>query len=277
MSEGIDYLSKESEKVFKTDGVRADNQIVNMITNRFNKELEEKNMSNDYYVVGEDLISALKHDPILFPNGDGEKEVKDDYISEIKHRKYFFVYDSNYPLQHTVLFVIDKINKTVDYYNTLYWQEAPDVRKGFEKDCKLLKKFYGITQYPITNRSSEVVKQTDNVSCAFYCSIFIDKFIKKGQYKLDNSFKNISQKDIHDFKMEMLKKIKCDVFKIPCRKEHIGHIKLIKAHKPHFILTRSMPNELNKIYLRNEKLQKKIKDNPKLNKFDISTSTSDQD
>ena len=78
LEEGKDFLSKNSVYILETDNVRADNMVVNMITNRFNKELKQKGMSDDYYVVGEDLFSTLKEDPVLFAKKEDREEVFDE-------------------------------------------------------------------------------------------------------------------------------------------------------------------------------------------------------
>ena len=179
------------------------------------------------------------------------------------------MYDSNYPLQHTVLFVIDHVRKKVDYYNTLSYSKEFGHDPEYKEDCKLLKQFYHIS-YPIDNRSNEVVKQHDNYSCTYYCSIFIQKFINKGKYKVDDSFKHISQQDIHDFKEDMLGKIRRDILENHPPKHNLPRISLVykpkktdtsetETHKPHFKLV-YVPKTVKDVIKRNEKTEKDLEE-----------------
>ena len=193
LEEGKDYITKNSYSILSGWHKRADNNVVNMMAEKLNEQIKKYKLEKTFYVIGEDLISALKNN----------KQIKDDYIGK-KNIKYIFVFDSNYDIEHTVLFVINNVDKTIDLYDTQNHIKDQNADKKIAKDYEILKKFYDL-DYRMRNLSNKVAKQRDNDSCAFYCGLIIQTFIENGKYQLNNSLKNISLNDVHYFKKRNLR------------------------------------------------------------------------
>ena len=302
LREGVDYISKESYDTLNSKGMEADNNVVNMMAEQLNKIIEKKQLKgelkDEFCVIGEDLFSALHHDTDLYTLNE-IADIKEDY-KNYREMSYIFVIDSNYTMHHTVLFVVDNKRHKIDFYDTLKRDDAKLKRKELQQDFDLLKSYYHLKDYEKKDKSNFISQQKDNESCAFYCGRIIEKFIEKGKYELDDSFKKISVEDVENFKRRILNQILKDVHNNIYTKEQLekkqekqtkskptvnqGSKKPKKTVAPNrekiFI-----PKETKEVYKRNTATNKSLEEkykswkekHPGRSKFEFSSSQSPSD
>ena len=213
--EGEDYMTVDTQERLLKNKEQSSNVIVNIISNILNKRIKDYKLQNNFYVIGEDLLSALTEDDLFTKKEIDEILKTKEYLraeGNLRTTKdyHIFVFDSDYYTEHTTLWVINS-DRTMHHFDTqLHLMEEPEYRqikidreKRKDLSRKKLKKYFGINNYTVSNQSNHVLKQPkeDTYNCAYYCAMIINRFILLKKYDLDdNEIKNYTESDVRKFK-----------------------------------------------------------------------------
>ena len=229
LEEGKDYLSEESFNSLSKEGTEADNNVVNMMAEQLNKKIKLRHLQEKFYVIGEDLFSALHNHRDMYKAKE-INEIKNEYI-KVKDKPYIFIFDSNYTMNHTVLFVVDNVNKKIDFYDTLKSDQSPLKKSELQKDFDLLKSFYNVN-YPMVDKSDKVTQQPDEKSCAYYCGFIVFVFIMRSEYEMYDDKIEFEPDDVEMVKKKVVREpILEDVHNVVLDKDGLNEIQSIKIPK----------------------------------------------
>ena len=206
-NEGIDYISLETLNVLENPSlnVRADNYVINLMARDFNQQIKEKELTNKFFVCGQDLLSAIREDDIQYTKGNNRYNVLNYYMPIItnKNLEYVFIFLTLFNgIDHTVLLVLNRGNNRtrIDCFDSQHDNDEK-TNKLILEYRDLLKKVCNLKDCGYKNFSSYMAQQENDDTCAYYCMLAVEKFINMGEYNYTNgSIKKFTLKDVKNLK-----------------------------------------------------------------------------